>query len=724
MKKFATLLLLAITCIIPLEGMAQDNRTTFPTLSKLTTTWSETTVNGLNLQSFDILDYGQHKLYLPKQRYATTAADSITLTIKTTTDTTGFNPGRVDVYNADALLTSRSLSNGDSVAEIRVPVGVYDIACLYSNPNYMNKLDIHENIQLDKDTTITISSYNATRHLRFRCYNPDGELWKIRTVKSRYETDSVLSMGNAYSVDVYTFIYSPYSNVVASYASAVEYDSNGDPTCDSVQDVYVSPVSDRYCFAQSRTQVDYDGKVYINKLKLSGTDVDYVANNPSNYTAYSERFQMPETAKSEFYVGGYSNHSVYGSDLDGATLAYSGMFTQGKNDPVTIYTDVLKDKSSQPFNVAVSLSLSNPEPTSVPNQYNSYPINSTPMLFDGTTREYAFPGDYYGNTYKQVDGLKKLDFFPGHPLFAFTNKQYTGTFGDNVPVLDFYYAASNYNGRLYYTMTNTAMGRYGETNRTYLSDMKVTVLHDGVDVGYSTYDSLFSTFSMDWFQKRMPLGKMDITLSDSCTNVDGIRGFITVNAKYDETKTDMWVPRLRMIQLRDKDNNVTDRFATKDDGTMFFVATDANYNSSDRAFTISRPSTLELYYRPTGTTEWLSLPYTELTDYAYYNYGFTYEASLANVTEESKTGWYDVKAYLADEAGNTYEEILGPVFKIGSASTGINSIENNTSSLIKVYDVQGRLITATENASSINLPKGIYILKNAKTGESKKILAK
>jgi hypothetical protein len=190
-----------------------------------------------------------------------------------------------------------------------------------------------------------------------------------------------------------------------------------------------------------------------------------------------------------------------------------------------------------------------------------------------------------------------------------------------------------------------------------------------------------------------------------------------------------------MLQFRNTEGQVTDRFGTKQEGTVRLAAGDFEFVVNESYFSYKEENTVSFSYSPYNTENWMELSLTKYPEYFQMPaFGDYYEASLADITLTPNTMWYDVKIVCTDAAGNSQTQVLSPAFKINNSTAIQNpitathrnvqidhnllSVDTDVAETITVYSITGSQVLSVKKAAgkkSINishLPKGVYLVRS------------
>lgn len=229
--------------------------------------------------------------------------------------------------------------------------------------------------------------------------------------------------------------------------------------------------------------------------------------------------------------------------------------------------------------------------------------------------------------------------------------------------------------------------------------------------------------------------------------VDGIPSDAKMDATWDFSKEDPIPPVLTMIQFRDKDQVVTDRFDKGEDGILTFSAADlkryeeiindgdGNYLGTVSYDTFIGTPVPTVEYAPLHSNEWSSIEVCEDKDKFFMPcYGAYFYGNLKKVNRPSASGWFDLRISLTDNAGNTQTSIISPAFMIGSLAS-IDSVKEEDKTIFvsgdiayingreeaqfSIFSIDGTLLLSRKGNSLDlrDLQPGIYIIIG-KTGRA------
>lgn len=287
---------------------------------------------------------------------------------------------------------------------------------------------------------------------------------------------------------------------------------------------------------------------------------------------------------------------------------------------------------------------------------------------------------------------------PGAEAFTFSPTQKLQPIGSGVPVAVFSYIemASPYTpDAIFPVMTVDYVGRFGEKRNMDRGLMNKTVKFNG-NVVLENDGANLAEFGYSWDGGE---GLFEVETSCSNLNIGNVQGKNSMTVSFDQRKADKFPPVLQMVQLRDKEGNVTDHFSKSSDAILYFAGGD--FEAKESEILGSYGETLYYYDLgevPATTVEWAtngSNDFTALTldePIGEYNPGFghIWKTMLESVTE---TGWIDLRFTMEDAAGNRQVQTISPAFFTQGNDVGINDAVDNGTTVERV----GNLLIFTGN---------------------------
>lgn len=598
---------------------------------------------------------------------------------------------------------------------VKVPFGTYD---LYTNtyeqvsPN-RQFLHIDEMITIDKDTIIYLDVINSGNLMCWNIYNRNNELLIPNTVRyiDHDPWVEVIEEGNVNYGEGQALLRLDGYGYVNEYSFS--YDSK---TEDRPYPIFcfINELSDRYKFCVYETTLDNEGMTYVNRLKeVDGTGSFPLKNDASDYVAYEEQIKRTpmgiESVENPFikvqtYI--YVDNRLYTSSVNKTV-------SDDKVARVMINAPKNGDEQLEGINMSVTLGIMDYS------MLGSAYIDGPEVMVNQDRSLECLVHDIYEVKTPEI-GIQKDDY-PTHPMFSYGYVQKKGEVGNNCPLnaITSNNQWNEWSNANMITMSSKYMGRNAESIGSGKNYSIMTAEYDGAVIwnGKHALDSL----SYSW--RENPDGVYKLEFTNANVAVDGIAGKNVTTVYFDQTKEDQNPPVLKMLQFRDAENNVTDRFEIPDEGTIMFAGGDFDPRSiaymteygyeSNWDYNECQPMTIEVSYAPYGTDEWQPLEGVEHQE-EYDDIpglGFFYTGSLASVSTPSENGWFDLKFRLVDETGNWQEQTLSPAFRIDAlVQSAVTEVKTDHTTDTAIYNLAGQRMRGDLNS----LPHGIYIVGGKK----------
>ena len=633
-----------------------------------------------------------------------------------------------------------------------LPKGEWDFCLsIYNSKTFRLEHIIQDLVQIDGDMTLTFSEEDATNHIAIKELMPNGEEMKFTTYRGSESGEvEVVSRGDA---DVLKFVryavYKPEGPMGLFYKEYGDaYNFEGFPF---VKDFgwWVSPSkSGRFAFCRDEyaavgSLYEYGKRqgstFYVNKFYTDKTETAVLSNNPADYFYTEEEFVQSKGGKQwsdQRYPTGVFGMTLAQviDDIYVGSIYFMSAFWKDEANTLHIYNGVSvgNDASESRYNLlATSRFIDNWQATAWGDAQERI-IHGMPAYRKDGKPTYVNCGPSNGiSLFCALPNSNCLNSMRGNPAFSYSPEQKALPYGSSCPVLtmDKYSYEAEW-GHLfvaapYYT------GRYGEYRETDMVGLEETIKVDGEQVAGS-YDE-YQQLQGQWIGEGIPTGVFDISLTNKNVEVDGLDGKNEATIHFDMGAEDKEAPNLQMLWFKDKDNNIIDRFAKAEDGTLEFAGGDFNFhfvNEGSYWYDIAE-QTVSVSYSPYCKDEWAALEVEEIPEnYFAPAFGYFYRGSLKDVTGQAEKGWFDLKIRLEDKAGNWQEQVISPAFRIDDlVDTGISQLTNDNGQLTisgneTVYDVMGRrLANAQSSMSNGQSQKGIHIVRRA-DGDVRKVVVR
>ena len=698
------------------------------------------------------------------QPQKTSSADSATVTLHFNYNTEVHDMSTLMIYNSDWQFYDNGLRSyqhqGQHLVEgsFTVPKGTYDIYTVAVNQSFEDPgtyIHIVELADLAQDTTIIIDVTDCANRFVAELKDKNGEILKtgIMAYIDHEPWQEIVQEGAAFwiSGDSYLTL-NGYGTVrvdITNHGALLETQNK------QSNNIFINTLSDRYQCGVSYYAIGKDREFYANRVVIDGTGSLPLTNDVDEYVYCEEKIKntplwgsiiAEDPEGGVFYqldgaqygftkeaVGGCQAISYFNEDKIG--YLPDPIYFMLPDSTFRIYANMPKQEDGE-NHLDMTLILSIPDVKYVHHyeerpvfddqgnwtgEMEMQPVNvilniSTPEIIGHAdkTLEYLVTNGDCRRPY--INGWDKD--YPAHPIFSYTSDQKKGIFGNNCPLFALSIGGMNTTNLsqqqyLVYPFEDIFVGRYGE--KVYSGDYYSTLVAKYNDEviwdGAAKVDSL----SRAWLiQEGKTNGVFELTINNSNVDVDGISGKNVANIYFDQTKEDWCAPVLTMLQFRDTENNVNDRFETPDDGIIMFAGGDfdpkfipyVNASGWDDIWDYKEclPMNVELSYAPYGTDEW-----QPLEGVSYINglddipgLGLFYAGPLASVNTPSENGWFDLKFRLVDESGNWQEQTLSPAFRIDAlVQSAVTEVRDGSAHEVARYSIDGKRVDTSHRGVTI-----------------------
>ena len=618
--------------------------------------------------------------------------------------------------------------------QLQIPAGTYDVLVQYfanqSESHYCYV--IHEQVELNNDTTLALSSEEANIQIQFKPCLPNGDICYPETVLIHDDySQEVIQEGNigdlcfsqSISVNGAT-LYSTSSNWANIWTGARERDLT------HMSDIFINQVSNRFAFCTTMAfcKYDLDGSYYVVDFEVSTCKDTIVSNRPGDYVLYEKMFkQTPYGQQRGLYPGvGFRQADEYnllgGFRLMANQSPGNTNYTLADDEPCRYYLCNAHEDDSSPISYFISPQVGDGE-------YPWFPMSTLTrdpfVTLENGSVVHIFKGliSLEDNTYcvqPDHDAESGYSFYPTssrNPVHTFDVEKMKTISGNSCPImvqsmLSDVLPSGDTQKSLYF---NGYLGRNGETRESDWFVIHSTIKVDGDTVADADMLSAFN------WTKNVDQGLVDVTVTNENVDVDGLPGKNVTNIHFDMAGNDDIAPTLQMLDFRDMEDNAIDRFSTVDEGKLQFYCGDFNVDYIDNAehtqyFICNDLANVEVAYSPYQADTWAPLDATEVSEYFFDGMGHYYAASLASVTGEAYEGWFDLKIRLEDAAGNWQEQVISPAFRIDNlAYSSVATVGSNNAHEVARYNLAGQRVDS--NAT------GVVIIKMS-DGTARKVLVK
>ncbi len=674
------------------------------------------TQSGMDLNKMDKHQYGYMTVYTPKQQFkAPKKAEpgEVILTFNLVYDHVAFRTPYEGVSIINENYTIKAWYQGEDIITTTVPPGTYDIAVMFQS---VGKGDqywvIREKVEVTEDATFTLSAEEATNHISFVNYGPDGNVFKHDLLVGFDEETwepIILDEGNIEVTYIIDNVYLKGVGGLSSSGITVMGANKEELLTIPFGEYYVNDISDRYVFTQSRICYNVPEVWYLSYFSTDDVHAGVLENNPEAYVLCQDNYQFSPHGQGEIgYGASITVYNVANGSLTGRGLT-AGSTTAKQYDTysIDVYNSIpFEDPYVEGLNLLVE------------NQYIDYcgifyypwgeeyydilgNTITTPYAIENGQQVFHNIGHFnaIGSPSGKTDVLTENGMMhqslPAPAAFTYPAEERLGIVGDNCPInavnlLSFYY---EYQGNVM-GFSNNFVGRYGESRHCDDAEVTQTVKFNGEEIenqGMWIYDSK---------------GIWEFTVTNTNIVVDGLQGENKTMVYYDETNEESACPGIEMLHFRNE-AGITDRFATAAEGTLEFMGGAFKYNyypDFRNGVYECMPMDVTVEYSPYGEENWQELVVEEVPElFQMPGWGYFYRASLADVTGKATQGWFDLRFMLQDEAGNWQDQVVSPAFRIDDLiSTAVEEVAAATAVReVARYSVDGRQLSAPQPGLNI-----------------------
>ena len=686
------------------------------------------TQSGMDLNKMDKQQYGFMTVYTPKQELkAPKKAEpgEVTLTFNLVYDPTMLMPPNNGVLiinnnskNWASYQNGEASYQGEEILIATVPPGTYDFAMQFLS---MEKSDqywvIHEQVEVTKDATFTFSAEEATNHISFVNYGPDGNVLK-HGLFGGYNEETwqpiTLEEGDIKGTVLNDVVYLKGGGIVGNYVAIANGPQPEEKRTAPYCEYYVNDISDRYVFTQSRACNNGPEVWYLSYFSTDDVHAGVIENNPEDYVLCQDNYQFSPHGQGELGYG--TSTTIYSFE--------NGLYTGFRN------AHAEEEKSAKQGDT-YSVDVYNGIPFEEPNYeglifmvgnrfidgyflsfydewsgYESYSMSgqtiTTPYAIEDGQRVFHNIGHFakYGSPIGKTTILTEKggimhQLLPSPVAFTYPAEECLGIVGDNCPInaVDLLSYYDNFQGDVM-SCNNYYVGRYGESRHCDENETIITIKFNGEEIEDPA----------NWSPDGK--GTWEFTVSNTNIVVDGLQGENKTVVYFDQTNEECTFPGIEMLHFR-SEAGITDRFATAADGTMEFMGGDFKFNyypDFRNGVYECQPMEVTVEYSPYGEENWRALAVEEVPElFQMPGWGYFYRASLADVTGKATQGWFDVRFKLQDEVGNWQEQVVSPAFRIDDLiSTAVEEVAAaGDAREVARYSVDGRQLSAPQPGLNI-----------------------
>lgn len=633
--------------------------------------------------------------------------------------------------------------------------GTYTIVAIYpSTEEAPIKVVIRENYEIKGNQSLELNDSEATEHVRFQPLLPDGT--RIIGPLLDNETGNMIERGTVFTGnDFFGYFetsvgHEEYGQLCLTQGNFVRIQT-GDKIIDIPQSgeyMFTPGVSNTFKSVQTMIHVTADAEsAMLITSESNGVNSQIVNNRTQDFSV----LKPDEIVTTANYCHGLNNLTP-GLKFGFYSL-WKGVPTQNINGEGDLFTNAKKYLYCVPTHQGET-PLYETRLAVVPYfaedyQFQTYMYQILPPLLKkegDRIRRIITPLDkemYLFNDFSNTpDGLDRSLLLNGNPTYSFYPEGSMQIAGDNVPMIIVSDVSSTNFGFIWANAGR--LGEFVSNPDGYASELKASY-------GDKRWEGLWKDDMLDsWFgfwkdfnaQKKNFKGKVNLSITEEkAIQVDGIPSRASSQVVYDFSTDDYVPPMPTMLQFRNTDNKITDRFTSASEGIITFSAADMKFNMDyifdengdfigfNNMYLHEGAPEVKVEYSPLHTEDWVPIEVVEVPEKFYMPaYGNFYQGSLKSVDRKAEKGWFDIRITLRDKAGNSQISTVSPAFKIEDQVGVSETLDDNSALWIvsrkagvvgcdnahfEIFTIDGKRIRTFEGTeiSLDALSSGAYIIK-------------
>ncbi len=598
----------------------------------------------------------------------------------------------------------------------RVPAGTYDVyASYYSSIEGMSGAAhlVHENVVVDGDIEVKFSYDELTEKTVLKPLLRDGRE-ALLPVGTYLDHEPWLELDSSNATATYScrndLFFREGCELLTAGISFATYTPKGK------EEVFLSnKLSDKYHYIFQYVIENNEGEFQASTTDMAGAESGTV----NNYIKDFVKYDIPEFSHTPLYdeYGDPKYHAAVCGLLwlDNVPYWEGGGYTE-KATPEVYWTQ----QPTEGFDLKTPIRVNNVQTERTvtledgSSEIMRAEIAGLPALHTDKGWEYINQNhSACGNFGYQCPEEGPMVEYPGVPAYCYFADQITQPIANSSPILALMTQVNTFDDATIFLIDpNAYIGRYGEVRNCDQWN-----LHTIVSInGNKAFDSADGGNLEDWCYENSTDGHEKGILEATFTNrnvlVDEtIPGFNITSIKVDERNDDKCTPTPQMLIFKNTAGAITDRFDKAEDGIIEFSAGDFNWvNTGEKFYYTCSKADITVECAPYGTGSFTKLDVEEIPENYYMpGFGYFYRGSLANVTEPSENGWYDLRFTLTDKAGNEMVQRISPAFRI-DANVGVTSPSIDG---VRVWTANGTVTAAGEGITGMDLyaPDGKLIAR-------------
>lgn len=556
------------------------------------------------------------------------------------------------------------------------------------------------------DVTLEVSDAEATNLMSPKTILPDGQIASIPT----YDVDEeeIKEAGTVKNGQTYFTLFRGNTCLYCVESASVDFRNNvselDGTTIFNNGQFYVNDLPEEIQAASVQILTGLNNELYyiIHNFGKGVSESKEVTNSADSWLKIDPVYgDIPDCDakpndgpfyKSSFFVG-YEN-----CDVDGV-----GLSTTSRVTPSYCYISAPEFSETNPLELIVTVGKAWADNMKSQYMREFYPVVAPPVrIVDDKLRHHVYPFSDNGSieTWANREGGPEFFLgreFPSHPRFSwFDDEAVNPIFGNNVPVLAVNTIWTKNKTNCFFI---NSIGRLGEQRTSDRVFGNATVEINGEEVTSGSFTDLIQ-WSYRGLAKNPEAADWKITFKVDAILVDGQQSSNETVMTLRTEGDDYVAPTMTMLNFRDRDDRITDRFELAEDATLEFSAGDFVPNVTDNNdpwFGCQSLASVKVEYSAEGKDEWKEIAVEEVPELFYMpGYGHFYRGSLAGMgSTHTPTGWYDLRVTIADNSGNAQTQTLSPAVMI-SEGCSLERIDSDNAVGISVCGSEIR-VSGVEN---------------------------
>ena len=717
--------------------------------------WADTSARSGNVA---IPDYGEAvSVDSPNETYysplLTQGNDSITITVQWTLK--NVSSEKDDIYEfvlfdndgnhisiANSVLkkaTSKSVS-------FRCVPGIYNAIMSFKTKtptaSGMGKFVCRENMDIKSDTTLVFNGKDADKKIGFQYVLPDGEKPKVVTYVTSKEKD--YTGVNVFRISLQRYFAHkklPFWTMATVYPVENNRSTTGTDRTRST-DIFVNGgLSDNFYVGVNATVTMIDTVTKGKKTDAPLSVISLHAGCAAVDTVYSNKagdfvkFTPPSTKRSltaKSASAGYTYDYIFETLKNDSRIVGSIMYSGVTNKDGSINLCMQDSELGKLIFSTMSIEADAALPGSVADGAG---IASPKVEVSGKGKISYLMNDNLGEGMKDIISEKGSLFYPrlpAHEFYSYSADTQDVEFGNSAPILSFPIFPTAPSATSCFTSPNGLsqspqwIGNFGERRPIDILEMRFTALadKDTIASGWNDFRTKIGSHAKPEHDPHL----ITLQLDNRNFKVDTLQGRTYAEITYKEGNEDICVPTMQMMQFRNKDGKITNRFDNAGEGTLNFSYGDFNYTRPANRYELA-PCEVKVEFAPYGSGNYAELKTEEIEEYKTMPvWGYFRRALIDKNLGYNPSGWFDLRFTLRDKAGNTQIQTVSPAFYAKFTTNGVNDIENSGSDLsvrgdelltgddssrVEIWSMAGvRKIVATGSRVSISgLSSGVYVAR-------------